>query len=497
MGPSTFSRIKRGAAVSAGVLAVSLASAMPANAALGNAKPGAFTLTPNLVSVSVSGSQATYRFDRQLQDNPAIVPGNFTLAPNAAAGNNAPPANGAAPGISAQVNGSTVTVGFAADRDLTKFVAGGVSAGAVQTLNQPGRTNIAADTAPVTTTNSQDGTRGFSAAPQLISVARESATVLVYTFDREVVAPGGGISGANFGVNDAGTGAATPGAGTPTIEADRVRVNFPLGTTALNAAVSAFNLDGAVVSATPVATAPANAVGNANATFSRVAFAGKTETTARPDLTEARLLPESLGFGQGTSVEYTFDDAVTAGAPANFQLILANGRRIPAGAGSISQNPATPTKLVVNFTAGAATGGQEYAVSATTAEGAGVAQGGVLSPANNADLGGNAGASASGFTVAPEVLSVTKANSNQVNVVVDTRLAAAPGTISLRTAEGSVLATPSTGSAAAAYQGNPGPKTLIYNVPGSSNVTDAVSVVFDANTFVGQLGGSRPQVVGF
>lgn len=478
MGHSTLTRIKRGAAVGAGVLAVSLASALPANAALGNAKPGAATLTPNLVSVSVAGSQATYRFDRQLSDI-ATNATQFTLTSNAL-GNIA--------GTAAQVNGSTVTVGFAAGQDLTKFVAGGVSAGQVQTLNQAGRVNAFSDNAPITTTDSKDGTRGFSAAPKLVSVERESSTVLVYVFDREVVA---GANAANFTVSDAGTG--TPVAGnSATTEANRVKVTFTNGTTALNNAQSASTLNNAVTSATPVGPG-----GSGQSAISRVALPGKSEVTGRADLVSATLVPASFGFTQTTSVEYTFDDAVTPAAAAGtgFQLLLANGARLAPV--STSQDPTTPTKIIVNFGVGATLGEQEYAVAAIAGAGAAQSQGAVASTASDADIGGNAGASASGFTVAPEVLAVTKANTNQVNVVVDTRLTAAPGPIQLRTAEGTILATPTLGSAAAAYQETPGVKTLIYNVPGSANVTDAVTAVFPAGTFVSKLGASLPQVVGF
>lgn len=507
MGPSTFSRIKRGAVVGAGVLAVSLASAMPANAALGGAKPGQSTLRPNLVSVSVAGSQATFRFDKPLENNVTNATAlNFQLRSNATT-NGGLATNGVLPGTSAQVNGSTVTVGFGPDADLTKLTAGSVNSGAVTLNDNPGRTNYA-DAAPVTSTTSGDGTRGRSAAPRLERVERNGLTGLTYIFDRELAPVA--LNPANFAVSSAGAGpdtnaAAVPG-GSATVESDRVEVVFANGTSLLNSAVAAYVGPDAVLSATPAATAglPAGIVGRNLSDYSRANLPGKEDVTARADLLTATLVPNSLGFANTTRVQFGFDDAPVGAINANaFTLTLANGQRVQGV--QATPDPNSPRTVEVTFDT-IANGAQEYAVGVSVAANAfatqSVAVPNGVSPANEY-IGGNDGATAAGFTVAPEVLGVRKTNTNEITVTVDTRLGSAPlsglNNVDLLSANGEVLpgSTNLAPGQATAYQGQPGSKQIIYNVASAANVTDAVSVRFGGSVFTGKLGSSLPQVVGF
>lgn len=469
MGLKTSTRLT--GAIAFGAVAISLAAVAPANAALGNAKPGTLTLNPNLVSVSVSGNQAVYRFDRALE-NGTPAANNFTLTSNADA------TNAAYTGQSAQVNGSTVRVGFGSDNDLTKAVAGNVAANTVTTDNNT-QQNLA-DAAPISTTNSKDGTRGVSAAPRLIGVERQSTNVLVYQFDRELTTA---APASAFRVSDAGSGN-TQG-NTATVSEDKVTVTFNNGSAVLNAANSAFVADGAATSASPVAGA-----GNNTNAATRVTLPGKTLTSARTVLTGAALKNNSFGYADNTNVEFTFSDAPTAVAAGSFQLVLANGQRVNGSTADVDPNNGKVVSVSFNTT-----GVQEYAVAAVAGTGAATTGNGA-NLVSDAPLGGNPGASAAGFTVAPEVLKVEKTDSNQIAVTVDTRLTAAPGPITLLSAEGQTLGTVTTGTAAAAYQGQPGVKVLFYDVPSSVALQATTSISAPAGTFTSKLGASLAQVVG-
>lgn len=480
MGLSTLSRAKRGALLGAGVVAVSLAAALPANAALGTATPGQLERRPNLVSVTVNGSQAVYRFDGALEASAPATGGDFALVSNGL---------GAISGTSATVNGSAVRVGFGADVDLTKFTAGAVDTGAVALDNQnPAFFGNFPDAAPVTTSDSKDGTRGVSAAPQLTSVRREGSNGLVYVFDREVSAAGS--VPADFRVSNGGTdanGAASIAVGA---EANEVRATFASPTT-LDNAVSAFSRDSAVDSATPTA-------GNDDSIVSRVAMPGVTSTnTARAELVSTELVSTSFGFNQGTVVRYTFDAPVQAIVDVTgFDLVLANGDRSDATAAQIV--PGQPTQVDVTFAN--AVGVQEFAVAATVDGGTFTidGQGAGTSVSQDAgDLGGNAGGSAIGWTVAPEVLAVEKSDSNELRVVIDSRVLNTGAGVILLDADGDPIGVPLTSDASQA-QGQPTTKTIVFDVPGgSAALSEAVSVLVPAGAFQGRLGANLTQIVGF
>ncbi|MDX8151641.1 hypothetical protein SK069_08565 [Patulibacter brassicae] len=485
MGLKPSSRLARRAAIGAGTLALTFAAAAPAGAALGTAKPGVGDRKPNLVSVTVNGSQAVYRFDRGLESGVALTATDFTLTSNA---------QGSIPGQSATVNGSAVRVGFGTDQDLTKYTAGSVAAFAVVTDNQTGNDfRNFPDSAPVTTTDSQDGTRGVSAAPELVEVRREGLNGLVYVFDREL---------SNFTTTTADYQVANAGAGETAAtvidvgaEANEVRATFAPGI--LDNAVSAFVRPAAVRSATAASVAA-----NRDNRVSRVSLPGRDGVTSRADLLSAELISSSFGFGQGTVVRYTFDQAATSAAdPTAFQVTLADGSFLTGDSATV--NPDNPKVVDVSFTAPAADlGVQEYAVRATVGNGAFTISGqpaGSSVARADADLGGNEGASAAGWTVAPEVLGVAKTDSNELRVTIDTRLTGAPGPIVLLDTAGNPIGNPLLTSApSSAFQGQPGPKTIIYDVPGGAQaLAGAVSVYFPAGTFAGKLGASLDQLVGF
>jgi hypothetical protein len=470
-------RLRRAAALTA---IAGLALPATAGAALGTAKPGTGDRRPNLVSVTVSGSQAVYRFDRALESGVALTPADFTLVTNA---------GGPRTASSATVNGSAVRAAFSGD--LARMTAGTVAGNAVTTDNQTANDfrNLP-DAAPVTTSPSKDGTRGVSSAPRLISVRREGLDGLVYVFDRSITAPAGAGS---FRVADAG-GDELPATGLSGSASGEVRTQFPPGI--LDNAVSAFVADGAVTASAPNGPGTASTL----ATIGRAPLPGRTGTrTARADLVSTDLVSASFGFGQGTVVRYVFDQSVVSSLDATrFGLVLANGRRIAAVAGDATANPDDPR--VVDVTFRNAVGVQEYAVAATVDEAAFAVSGrpAATSVARDiASLGANEGASAVGWTVTPEVLAVAKTDSNELRVTIDTRLTGAPGPVTLLDAAGQPIGSPLVPAASSAFQGQPGAKTLVYDVPGGAQALAAArTVVFPAGTFPGALGASLSQVVG-
>ncbi len=246
--------------------------------------------------------------------------------------------------------------------------------------------NISDSTALVGS-KTNNGTRGFGTGPDLVGIAaNNAASTIDFTFDQVItgVTAAVGVNAGAFVLNT-GTGAEVPslaGADNRSLSSDgkTLRVNFPAGS--VTDAVRAFVVQNAV---------EAKAGGYLNGLRS-AARPGNGGFTDRPDLVAASLADD------GSYVDFQFDQVLSATGPAtDFRIQLAE---------STSCNGAELHELLI---------------SAGAVEGAVTGAGGD-STAGGLPVGGNAGAFATGFTVAPEALTVSFDNATSVvSVLFDQR----------------------------------------------------------------------------
>jgi hypothetical protein len=259
-----------------------------------------------------------------------------------------------------------------------------------------------------------NGTRGFGSGPDLTGITVNNAAATIdFTYDQRVqaVSPAAAAFVANLP-----TGAEVPstaGAGNRALSADgkTVRVNFAPGS--LNTVVRAFSQIGAVVS---------------KAGFANAGFIGHLRSAARPGnggFTDRPDLVAVTFAADGSSVDYQFDQVLLAtGGNTNYIVGLsglitaANPDGVPAivGGAGVGNTVRVPCSFCSSFSHEAQVSGGSLAGAATGAGGA--------STAGGVPAGGNVGAFATGFTSAPEALTVSFDNATSVvSVLFDQRWA--------------------------------------------------------------------------
>ncbi|WP_320671125.1 hypothetical protein [Patulibacter defluvii] len=451
MGQKTTRRARR-AAVTGGVLAATLAAAAPASAALGGANPASYNHVPDLRSVTFGSSGpdkvAWFTFDEPLASN-AIDPSQFTLG-GYASSDRLPTAN-AASVVGTKPN--TVELRWTStspDFDETSY--GVVNAGAVRAFNgnQPNRV----DSTSVTAAKGQSGTRGHSVAPDLVGVRVDetnlNANVLIYTFDQKIKGP---VAAPAYGFVKQ-DGQSVAGASIAAQSDYEVAVRFPSlpGDDLVTEAVNGF-VD---VNSNTFAKNYASDLLHA-ATPTVLAVAGKSKATAMPDLLSAE-----LGSGGGsTSITFHFDEPVNTPLAPSILARTAAGQLVQATSAVVN---ADGKSVTANFPNPAANLAQEHFVQA-------ILFGGALRNANNvpifgdtAPIGGNAGASSTGWTSAPEATSATFNKSNgQVDVTLDTRLqipSVNTAGFTLVDANGDTVAPAAASVVSEGSNGAPGPQTI-------------------------------------
>ncbi|WP_320671129.1 hypothetical protein [Patulibacter defluvii] len=441
-------RLARRSAIAGGVLAVSLAAAAPASAALGGANPANYNHVPDLRSVTFGESGpdqvAWFTFDEPLASN-AIDPTQFTLG-GYASSQRIPTADVASV-VGSKPN--TVELRWTSNGvDFDETTYGVVNAGAVRAFNgnQPNRV----DSTAVTGAKGQSGTRGHSVGPELVGVRVDesnlNANVLIFTFDQAL--NGVAVPGAFGFVKQDGTTVAP--ASIASISAYEVAVRFPSlpGDDLVTEAVEGFANVGATFSAN---YANFNSAGV-------VAVAGKSKATARPDL-----LAAELGSGGGTtSVTYSYDEPVHAPIAGSFFVRTASGVYV---AGSTAVVNADGKTVTVNFPNPTAQKSQEHYVQAFNLTGAVLNANNVPVLNDSAPIGGNAGASSTGWTSAPEATSATFNKQNgQVDVTLDTRLNVTigvnPVAFTLVDSNGDTVVAGAQSVVSAGSDGAPGPQTI-------------------------------------
>jgi hypothetical protein len=411
-------------AVGTAALAIPLLAASSAVAAMGGALPLTSTFRPDLTTVTlVNSNTAQFCFDKTLSQSVTLARQNFMLG-GYNSGENTSNTLVTRPTVVVYDLNNTSCVDATyplrtpapnnATIDYNQYTFGSVAHAAVQSLS--GAQLNQADSTVLTGSNTNNGTTGNTAAPDLTGVTVDRTHNIVnYIFNKNLgaVTPGLGATGIGFYVVDPGgnvcrvnasdpAGSITFSGNTaqvvyPTVNSTRCPLPFIAGPSSVGNAVRAgvdnFVVDNATVGA------------ETNFDFQVVTVPGTTGTTSRPDLVSASLTPD------GSTINYNFDQPIGTADASRFFVDWSNGGFAggQGGASTVITNTATTGTVAVTFTNGA--NFNEYDVKAEVDPAAAVGlNSGLDSTLGSAPVGDNAGAFARGFTTGPDAVGVTFAS---------------------------------------------------------------------------------------
>ncbi|WP_040599969.1 hypothetical protein, partial [Patulibacter medicamentivorans] len=351
------------------------------------------------------------------------------------------------------------------DVDFDETTYGVVNAGAVRAFNgnQPNRV----DSTAVTGAKGQSGTRGHTVGPDLVGVRVDesnlNANVLIFTYDQRIDT--GTVNPAQYAfLKQDGTTVAP--AAIASASGYEVAVRFPSlpGDALVTEAVEGVDTGAGVLS-----------VNNGNPSAPTVlAVAGKSKSTARPDLLSAE-----LGSGGGsTSITYHYDEPVNTPIAASFFGRTASGTNVPGTSAVVN---ADGKSVTVNFPNPIANLSQEHFVEALAFAGAIQNANGIPAIGDTVPIGGNAGALATGWTSAPDATSATFNKSNgQVDVTLDTRLtipSVNPASFTLVDDNGDTIVAGAASVVSEGSNGAPGPQTIrLQFLPNQVAVASAIEI---------------------
>jgi len=393
--------------------------------------------------------------------------------------------------------------------DLTSATYGHVTAGAVK--NSIGSLTNSQDSAPLIGSTTKNGTRGNTVGPDLQIAAANvgsSTNQIGFQFDQKIQTTGAGSGVCNQAVPSAAPGFyyydnqgflhnngiflgcsnSSGGNGT-------VLIQYPGATSPVEESRRAFVVNNQVFSQGPTL--------RGNPTFSVVVVGGAGSTSNDPDLLSAELADPT---GASNSIDFVFDEAVTAPQPGRFHAILADGHggtnNAPVNFVPVDGNNAallnsdqgantrvrvqfTGLELVSEFVVGAYedcsnTQGTPPAVQPTTQECTPGATAAVVSandgqaaPPNGLPSGDNANAFALGWTTGPDPVSASKNPADQAFTIrFDQRLLSLGAPAQLVDTSGitGILCTPNT----IGTLGAPGQQNATYQCPSGSDVNNSV-----------------------
>jgi hypothetical protein len=394
-----------------------LTAPVAANAAMGGANALTTALRPDLRSATVQSTNTT--------DDTTTVRVCFSKAiaslPQAARfhmGNYANPASAGIVATSATRSTSNCADAVFPNSDATQhtFITVDGSDGTApdsggSAVSTNGFGNIQDSTALIGS-KTNNGTRGFGAGPDLVGItANNAASTIDFTFDQQIagLGPAGALAGAFVFHTQNGTAVPSiAGAANRALSSDglTVRVNFPAGS--VTNAVRAHVTEQALA---------AKAGGYLNG-LRQAARPGNAGFTDKPDLVGVTLASD------GSSLDFQYDQVLTGipGGAGAFRVQLSNSQVLTSG-GAVSIVGGAGVGNTVRLTCPACNGVEvhELLIGGQSDEGAVTGAGGG-STAGGLPTGGNAGAFATGFTTAPEALSVTFDNATNVaSVVFDQR----------------------------------------------------------------------------
>lgn len=461
-----------------GALIGTLVPVSAASAALGGATPATFNNRPNLQSVTFdqASNTASFNFDKPVQQTAAFASTGFRVGGyesayvnNTAAGNTA---------VVDNTDARRVLVTYDAQGtgrvEFNSLTFGTVAAGVVQGLGTNNNPNLA-DSAGITGATGENGTRGRTNGPDLLSASVDTNTnTITYTFDQQVEdqtvaftpdsrqfgfvdVNGNIIRGRNDNGNSTTLGGAASSQGPPNVVVgnNTVRVRFPLGNTGVPAnlvsnAVQAFvDTNRPAVAAGPASVAePAAAqqpiysrdLNRPGTPIVNVPITGQTSTTVAPSLVSASL------NATGGTIDMVFDSPVKLNANAApnrtsdlTYAVASNGTRTAATSVEVvGVNTLRATFTTSQFA--------EHLVAVSLEFGAVLANNSASTPGipSGKPIGGNAGAKATGYTTAPDaVRAQINRGQGQVAITFDSRTdGGAPqgGGFILRSANGTIVA---------------------------------------------------------
>jgi hypothetical protein len=250
------------------------------------------------------------------------------------------------------------------------------------------------------------GTRGFTTAPDLVGIAVNNAQAFIdYTFDEQVGAISTAANDFQYNLPTGVVVNSLAGAANRAISADglTVRAFFPAATIAQ--AVRGIADNGAV---------DAKTGGDSNPLRS-AARPGSGGFTDRPDL--VAIIPSA----DGSTVDFQFDQVLTAqNGNGNFHIVDSFSTDDTGTGATIVGGVGVGNTVRVTF---APSGPQENEFwTSGWVDAGGVTGAGGTSTAGGLPAGGNVGAFATGFTIAPEALTVSFDNATDVaSVLFDQR----------------------------------------------------------------------------
>jgi len=379
---------------------------------------------------------------------------------------------------------------YGGNTDLQSATYAHVNAGTVK--NQVGPLTNLADSRPLIGSVIKSGTRGFTTGPDLqITLINTAQSQMGFQFDQRIdtttTAADGGAAPASTNANCVnGVGpasAANPIATTSFPYYTQTGSNGIFGNVAGTAFVVACTNDssghgnvlvqyaGAAAANLPNArrtTALDDAVRSIlpsvahNRGFSVVAGGGTGTTSDDPDLVGVAL---SDPTGSNNGLDFTFDENVAGGGlvPGSFLVIRSNGSILAGTAGGASILPDGKTVRVF-FPAGSETT-TEFWVGGYLLTGAvTAADDGQAAPFNGLPAGGNADATATGWTTGPDpVAATTNPAGNTIDVRFDQRVFSVSGNATLVDSDGNLSVACAPGTALPA--GTPGQQTVRYQCP--------------------------------
>lgn len=444
-------RARRMAGTTAGVLALATLAAPAAEAAL-HGPPVSFTTRPALRAVTFNGRVASFTFDRAVTASSAFTADGFAVGGYRAGAVQRRTENTTA--VVAISDPRTVLLTYSgATPDFGASTFGSVQGGMLVGRDAPHLPALG-DSAPLSGSLAESGTRGHSAGPELQTVGLDvENNTLTYVFDQAVDA--GRVTTKNFGYGTVGAEVVT-GSSIALIDGASVTVNFD-------------GRDLASAARRAIVTGPIFAEdGTPGPPAWSVPIPGHSTTSVAPTLTSAVRAEDG-------SFTLTFDQPINGIVdPAKIHAVLSDGSRVEP-TGKVFESP----NIVRAFFVGTLDGRIEHLIGWSVDAGAVTGTGAQQGFPTGVPFGGNSGARATGYTTAPDAFAAeVNAAAGQVSVVFDSRLAGTPSasTYTLLKADGSPVGAAASGIRLIQNAGPSQARVVLQYTPAQVAATAAIQL---------------------
>ena len=383
---------------------------------------------------------------------------------------------------------------FAGTTNLEATTFAQVAAGTVKNLTSA-PTNLT-DSTPLIGSTTQNGTRGNSIHPDLISVIlNEGQNQIAYLHDEEInttTSPACGLgANPNFAFYDSQGAVHTDGtvlSCSNTSGLGAVLVDFPDATSPVTTARRAYTNPGQLIAASP-----SGAFFGPNTHRLSVVVPGTNGSSNDPDMLSAELQTPN---GSGNQMLFTYDENLANDVDSAFNIELANGVRLTSTTAQIING----NQVLASFGGGAELVSEYWVAGFARFNAVEGSDDNAPAPPNGLPSGGNAGAFALGYTTGPDPLNASANDGNgQVTILMDQRMISAPVNAQLIDDDG-LTGVFGTATSIGAL-GVPGQYNIVYQFP-QSDLAAAVGVqlpiggVFATGALVGSPDANPTQNVG-